>query len=206
MHSPILAATFLLGFLFLAPSAAQAQQASAPQAAVLSPDQLDWFAGMVNEDPGIVAQRLLWDPALVPLAEAAMDAAAKRRRVGVVLTVAGFSTAVIGLVMGGIIWASGVRLVSDCPYEGGSNCESSGNDQGTMHEGKMIMLVSIIAGLSLGIPGVVTLGSVSQAESDVLQRYRTGVRWRPAVFPPSRSLPGGPPGKSVGLQLLSVAF
>jgi hypothetical protein len=167
---------------------------------------LDWFAGVVSDDPSIVEQRLVWDPALVPMAAAAMDAGLSRRRVGLTLTVAGFSAAVVGLVLGAVVWASGIRLTSDCPYEGGSNCESPGNDEATMHKGKMIMVISMVAGLSAGIPGVIILGGSSQAEDDVLQRYRSGARWRPAVFPPSRTLPGSPSGKTLGLPLLSVRF
>jgi hypothetical protein len=135
-----------------------------------------------------------------------MEAGVKRRRTGLVLTVAGFGTALVGLVVGGVVWASGIRLMSDCPYEGGSNCESPGNDEGTMRTGKTIMVVATVAGLLAGIPGVVMLRSPAQAEDDVVARYRTGVRWRPAVFPPSRISPDSTPGKTVGLPLLSVRF
>jgi hypothetical protein len=195
-----------LGLVVPATAGAQGEQTARPGR--LSPEQLDLFAAVVDEDVGMVERRLLWEPGLVQFAAAAADARVRRRRVGMGMTIGGFATAGLGLLVGGVMWVSGIRILSDCPYEGGSNCESSGNNEAQMRNGVVVILASTAVGLAVGIPGVSMLRGTSEAEEDAIKRYRSGeYRPRPiAPLPYSRAFPAGVPGKTLNLSLLSVAF
>jgi hypothetical protein len=199
---------FVLGLVLVVPATVSAQANSTPQPRRLSQSQLDVFAAVVDEDPSVVERRLLWDPSLGQFAAAAADARVSRRRLGTAMTVGGFATMGLGLLVGSVIWVSGIRLFSDCPYEGGSNCQSPGNDEDQMSKGVIVALASTVVGLAVGIPGVAMLRGTSEAEKDAIQQYRARESWpRPiAPAPYSRAFPGGPAGKTFNLSLLSVAF
>ena len=199
---------FALGLGLVVPATVSAQANSTPQPRRLSQAQMDVFAAVVDEDVSVVERRLLWDPSLGQFAAAAADARVSRRRLGTAMTVGGFATMGLGLLVGGVMWVSGIRLFSDCPYEGGSNCQSPGNDEAQMHNGVVVALASTVVGLAFGIPGVVMLRGTSEAEKDAIQQYRAREYWpRPiAPAPYSRAFPGATPGKAFNLSLLSVPF
>lgn len=162
--------------------------------AELTQRQLDGFASLVGEDEAVVVQRLLRDPSLVPLAAAAADARAARRRTGMAMTIGGFGLMGVGLLVGGAMVISGITPNHDCPYEGGGNCGSADNDS-EVHGGLLVMLASTAVGLGLGIPGIVQLARPSETERDVLERYST-----PSPRPAVRL------GRGAVLPLLSFGF
>jgi hypothetical protein len=111
----------------------------------------------------------------------------------------------IGLMVGGAIAISGITPDHSCPFEGGSDCNSGGND-GEVHAGFLVMLVSAGVGLGLGIPGIVKLARLSETEREALERYSSASP-RPALIFPSpgaRSATGL--GRTLTLPLLSFSF
>lgn len=170
----------------------------------LTSSQLHAFAAVVGEEESVVAQRLLWDPRIAPLAAAAADARVQRRQRGTLLIVTGFGLLAVGTVVGAAMVLSGITPDHTCPYEGGSNCDSGGND-GEVDTGFAIMLVSTALGLPLGISGIVKNASPSETEKAALDVY--SLRSSPPMWPPSpRGARGGLVPAKTTLRLLSVRF
>lgn len=173
-----------------------AEQPAGRAPAQLTRRQLDDFASLVGEEEELVVQRLLRDPGLIPLVAEAADTRRARRRTGMAMTIGGFGLMGVGVLLGGVMVISGITPNHDCPYEGGSTCDSGGND-GEVHTGLLVMLASTAVGLSLGIPGVVRLASPSETERNALERYSN---------PPARPRLAGRPGRDLVLPLLSLSF
>jgi hypothetical protein len=176
-------------------------------ASSLTQSQIDAFAGLVNEDTEIVSQRLLWDPSLAPLVAAAADARTDRRRTGMGLTIAGFGILGVGLITGVVMYFDGALAGwGDCPFEGGSGCES-GPDHGEMKEAGIIILVAHAVGLSMGFWGVSKLAGTSEAETRALERYQSpGPGFGPYHPPSALRGPASVPPKSLNIRLLSFTF
>jgi hypothetical protein len=118
------------------------------------------------------------------------------------MTIGGFSLLGIGLLVGGVVLLSGLTP-SNCPWED-SSCNQGDND-GTVHAGFAIMLVSLIAGPAIAIPGIVKTARTTQLEEDAVDRYRAkAVVPRPVAHPVfDRGLPSTRP---LAVRLFSFAF
>jgi hypothetical protein len=203
-------AALLIEATLILSTTAHAQESIEPEPKHLLQWQLETFADLVGEDTDAVSRRILWDPGLTPLVAAAADARTHRRRLGKGLTIGGFSLMGLGLIVGGIMVISGIAAPWDtnCPYEGGSNCESNKNDDAEIHAGLTVMVVSLAAGLAVGLPGLIVLSSTAEAEDSALNRYR---RLKEAPRPSMsatdfRAVQGSQPGKSFNLSLVSFRF
>jgi hypothetical protein len=135
--------------------------------ATLDPAQVDAFAALVGESTSTVAQRIATDPSLVPFAAKAADARMRRKHIGKVLTITGFTILGVGSVIGLELIISNVGSSINCP-EAPTACNPSGY---TVLPGLVVALVSEAIGLAVAIPGIVKMASQSEAETEALARY-----------------------------------
>jgi hypothetical protein len=199
------AALFLLAAL---PSLARADTASSR--ATLDPAQLDSFAALVGEETRTVAQRIGAAPSLVPFAAKAADARMRRKHIGKVLTITGFTIFGVGTVIGLEVISSGLRPVN-CPSSTTNGCDTGGN---VAQVGLAIALVSEAVGLALAIPGIVKIASQSEAETEASAQYHPLAATRsssPSSLWATQALRAGMPEASmrpsgVLLPLLSGTF
>lgn len=171
--------------------------------ATLTERQLNDFAALVGEDEEVALRRLLWEPSLVALAAAAAEARRARRQAGMAMTIGGFSLMGIGLLLGGVMVISGLTPDQRCPYEGGSACDSGGNDE-DVRAGFLVMLVSTGVGLGLGIPGIVRLSRPSETETQALDRYSNAGRPALPAHPGARA--AGITGRNLVVPVLAFDF
>jgi hypothetical protein len=162
----------------------------------ITPSQVDTFAELLGEPRERVEQRLLWDPGLVPLAAAAVDARRARKSQGKVMTIGGFTLLGVGAVVGFLVALSGPLICWDAA------CQSEADARA--RSGEVIALASAGIGLALGIPGIVMLARQSEAEDKAVERYQiSGVGAPPGN---SRVLSTGSAGKTFSVSLWSFAF
>jgi hypothetical protein len=173
----------------------------------LTQPQLDAFAQLTGDESEVVLRRLSGNPGLIPWAAAAADARIARRSSGSAMVIGGYTVFGLGVIIGGVLLLSGLTPSSDCPWEGGSDCQSSGND-GTVHAGLAIIALSAVIGPALAIPGHVKVARTTQVEADALDRYEDSARVLAPSAPPSevRSVRGRSTSKSLVLPLLSISF
>ena len=173
--------------------------APAPMASITS-SQLDTFAALLGEPEERVEQRLLWDPGLVPLATAAVDARLARKSQGKVMTIGGFTLLGVGVVAGLLVALSGPLICWDAA------CQSEADARA--HSGEVIALASVGIGLALGVPGIVMLARQSEAEDKAVDRYQLFGAGPPPAFPSgnSRTLSTGSAATTFSLSLCSFAF
>jgi len=157
--------------------------------------QVDTFAELLGEPKERVEQRLLWDPGLVPLVAAAVDARLARKSQGKIMTIGGFTILGVGVVAGFLEALSGLCVYGDC-------------QDAKSRAGEAIALASVGIGLALGIPGIVMLTRQSEAEDKAVDRYQLFGAGPPPAFPlgNSRALSTGSAGKNFSLSLWSFAF
>jgi len=159
---------------------------------------VDTFAELLGEPRERVEQRLLWDPGLVPLVAAAVDARVARKNQGKLMTIGGFTILGVGVVAGFLEALSGLCIYGDCQSEADAKSRA----------GEAIALASVGIGLALGIPGIVMLARQSEAEDKAVDRYQLFGAGPPPAFPlgNSRALSTGSAGKNFSLSLWSFAF
>jgi hypothetical protein len=164
----------------------------------ITPSQVDTFAELLGEPRERVEQRLLWDPGLVPLVAAAVDARVARKSQGKFMTIGGFTILGAGVVAGFLEALSGLCIYGDCQSEADAKSRA----------GEAIALASVGIGLALGIPGIVMLARQSEAEDKAVDRYQLFGAGPPPAFPlgNSRALSTGSAGKNFSLSLWSFAF
>jgi hypothetical protein len=172
----------------------------------LTQPQFDAFVQMTGDHPYLVHQRLTLDPGLSPLVAAAADARSARQASGKAMVTGGYVILVVGGLLGGILFLSAITPSSDCPWEGGSDCDSGGND-GQVHAGLGILALSGVAGLVLVIAGNVKRSGTGQPELDALTRYHGS--GPPLASPRSaeaRPVRSREPGRSLAFPLLALSF
>jgi hypothetical protein len=198
MRCPIVATALALA----APTMARAEVAAAGP---LTQPQLDAFAQLVGEDTTTVMHHLSSDPALIPLARAAADTRRSRRNVGAAMTSGGFTLLGLGLIVGGVLVVSGITP-SGCQWED-STCDRGDND-GAVHAGFAIMLVSMLAGPAIAIPGIVKMARSTQLEADALAHYRASAPSAGPLAQPAfrRAFPGGEQARPFSIRLFSFTF
>jgi hypothetical protein len=199
---------FLFGLVLIVglplPLVARAHgEAVVARPAKLTPAQLTAFSELVSEPESEVNHRLQANPSLLPLAARAVDARTKRTSVGRALSVGGFTLFAIGMLVGGAMVLSGVTPDHSCPYEGGSTCDSGDND-GEVHAGFLIMLASAGLGLGAGITGLVYLRRPDAVENEAHARY-VDIPPRQAPFGAVRGGAGNP-RRTMTFPLVSLSF
>jgi hypothetical protein len=179
------------------PPALVAAPAPAPS---ITPSQVDAFAELSGEPRERVEQRLLWDPGLVPLVAAAVDARLARKSQGKVMTIGGFTLLGVGVLAGFLVALSGPLICWD------AECQREADSRS--HSGEAVALASVGVGLALGIPGIVMLARQSEAEDKAVDRYQLFGAGPPTAFPSGnfRALSTGSAAKAFSLSLCSFVF
>jgi len=201
---------FLVGVQAAEP-VARAQDESAhlaePATAIpITRQQLDAFAALVGESKEVVSQRLIADPAMIPLVVEAADARMERRGTGHGMAVLGFGASGVGaaMIVLGAVAAS---------REGSSRCAADGEGcddwSGFAALGLIIFgAIAAVGGPILGANGIKKMNSETEIETEARKRYQSVGANRPPVIPPSHSFarPTGSSGTTFRLPLLLFTF
>lgn len=179
-------------------------------------EQLEVFALVAGEPANHVAERLLLDPGLAPLAIEAVAARTHRLGRGRKMVILGGSGLGAGLVLGVLGAIAMSNYQSPCTYEAGGGCIDFG---GLVYLDLALLGGAMaVGGLVVLSIGMIKLDRLSEAEEMVLDRYYPPGSSRPGssspksdprrFFDPEYSFAGprGFTGKTFSLPLLSSTF
>lgn len=153
-------------------------------------EQLQAFADLTGDTPRTISFRMARDSNLAPLIVSAAEARKSRRRVGVAMTVVGFTILGVGNVVGSVI------MLSTPGYPNISGHE------GQFYEGAAIAAGSLAVGLLIGIPGIIKMSSPGEEENEALDYYAPS---RSADVSLRRLVPAAAPS-AIAIPLLSGTF
>jgi hypothetical protein len=176
------------------------QRPSAPNRFALTPEQTADFAYQLGEPVETVAWRLAWDPKLVPLAAAAVDARTARKKTGRNMVIAGFTILGAGLTAGFMVSMQGFCL------DASAECRAKSAEADS--NGKIVAIGGAIVGALLAVPGFLKMAGQSEVEDKAVDYYWHRQLQRPPVFVPEArpSLSSGYSGTTLPLFAWSSVF
>jgi hypothetical protein len=157
----------------------------------ITAEQFDAFVALLGEPEDSVMRRLRHDPGLVPLAAAAADARRGRQRTGRNLMITGFTTAGLGATVAllGVLMAT-PGYPGESPRPGEKSTQSHLTTD-------FVGLVLVGLGSVTAIYGIGKVATLTDLETEAVNRYQGSPSASPLVFPSgsSRALSGGAGGK-----------
>ena len=152
----------------------------------MTSEQLAAFADLVGQSHAEVSRRLQLDSSLLRLATDAADARMNRRRSGKIRAAVGFGIFGVGGIASALLWSSAFSRA------GGGYDVDAGRILAAY-----VAAAAAVAGLGVGISGIVVMNRRSQAENESFERYQC---------PPREASLAVPLGHAVRLPLLAIPF
>jgi hypothetical protein len=157
--SSLFAVLQLGGTAFAQPAADDATPAVQARPNRVTEEQLKAFAELTGDSPRSISLRMSRDVNLGPLIVSAADAQKSRKRVGLAMTIAGFTVLGVGNAVGAVI------MVTTPGYP-----DVKGHE-GQFWGGAAIAGGATLVGLLVGIPGIIKMATTGEEENAALEYY-----------------------------------